>query len=208
MDFFILAMLAVFGIQLLKASYQRKRIALLGSHLGNYQIEKLMETLTDGYMRALGESDAARREQIWPLLEKTEMALCDQVKRLAADFSKVDALDSRVSTLPLTLPYADKLLPQATFDMRQALALHAQGVCNAASNSAGASAKQKAFRLSAELFLFQHTCHWFCKSKTVASGRMMVRHKTTYAQLLDSVAPDTRSAYGKLTGAQSPKPEA
>ena len=201
MDFFILAMLAVFGIQLLKASYQRKRIALLGSHLGNYQIEKLMETLTEGYMRALGESDAARREQIWPLLEKTEMALCDQVKRLAADFSKVDGAAARVSKLPIALPYADQWLAGATFDLRQALALHAQSICKAASNSAGASAKQKAFTLSAELFLLQHTCHWFCKSKTVASARLMARHKTTYAQLLDSVAPATRSAYGQLTGA-------
>lgn len=201
MDFFILAMLAVFGVQLLKASYQRKRIALLGSHLGNYQIEKLMETLTDGYMRALGEADGARREQIWPLLEKTEAALCDQVKRLAAEFSKVDGAAARVSKLPIALPYADQWLPGATFDLRQALSLHAQAICKAASNSAGASAKKKAFTLSAELFLLQHTCHWFCKSKTVASARLMARHKTTYAQLLASVAPATRSAYGQLTGA-------
>ena len=55
--------------------------------------------------------------------------------------------------------------------------------------------------MSAELFLMQHTCHWFCKSKTVASARLMARHKTTYEQVLASVAPATRDAYQKLLAA-------
>jgi hypothetical protein len=55
-----------------------------------------------------------------------------------------------------------------------------------------------AFTMSAELFLMQHTCHWFCKSKTVASARMLALHKTTYAQLVASVAPGTRDAYRAL----------
>jgi hypothetical protein len=49
--------------------------------------------------------------------------------------------------------------------------------------------------MSAELFLMQHTCHWFCKSKTIATARMLARHKTPYEQLVDSVSPQTRSAY-------------
>jgi hypothetical protein len=57
-----------------------------------------------------------------------------------------------------------------------------------------------AFTMSAELFLMQHTCHWFCKSKTVASARMLARHKTSYEQLVASVAPDTRTAYCALVG--------
>ena len=72
MDIFILAMFVAIGAHLLKTKYQRRRIALLGSHLGNYQIEKLMESLTEGYMRALGEADIGRREQIWSLLTTTE----------------------------------------------------------------------------------------------------------------------------------------
>ena len=55
--------------------------------------------------------------------------------------------------------------------------------------------------MSAELFLMQHTCHWFCKSKTVASARMMARHQTTYAQLVAAVSPETRRAYGNLVDA-------
>ena len=55
--------------------------------------------------------------------------------------------------------------------------------------------------MSAELFLMQHTCHWFCRSKAVASARMLARHKTSYAQLLDAVSPATRRAYRALTGA-------
>ena len=65
----------------------------------------------------------------------------------------------------------------------------------------GRSPRDKAFTMSAELFLMQHTCHWFCKSKTVASARLMARHKTTYEQVLASVAPATRDAYRALTGA-------
>jgi hypothetical protein len=46
----------------------------------------------------------------------------------------------------------------------------------------------------------QHTCHWFCKSKTVASARMLARHKTSYEQLVAAVGPDTRAAYCELVG--------
>jgi hypothetical protein len=46
----------------------------------------------------------------------------------------------------------------------------------------------------------QHTCHWFCRSRALASARMMARHQTSYALLLDSVSPSTREAYRKLTG--------
>jgi hypothetical protein len=200
MDLFMLAMLFALGAFMLKSKYQRKRIALLGSHLGKYQIEKLMESLTEGYMRALGESDPARREQIWNLLASTETSLCDQLNRLAADFAKVDEADARVSTLPLAIPYADKLFPAATFDLRKALAIHAQGVNQAVKNGAGRSPKAKAFTVSAELFLLQHSCHWFCKSRTVASARMLARQKTSYEQLVASVEPDTRKAYCSLTG--------
>ena len=196
----MLAMLVALGAYMLKSKYQRKRIALLGSHLGKYQIEKLMESLTEGYMRALGESDPARREQIWNLLASTEASLCDQLNRLAADFAKVDEADARVSTLALAIPYADRLFPAATFDLRKVLAIHAQGVNQAVKNGADRSAKAKAFTVSAELFLLQHSCHWFCKSRTVASARMLARQKTAYDQLVASVEPDTRKAYCSLTG--------
>ncbi len=200
MDMFILTMLVAAAAYILKTKDERKRIALLGSHLGNYQIEKLMESLTEGYGRALGEADASRREQIWHLLSSSEIKLSDQFNRFVVDFSKVDALQARVSTLALGIPYASQIFPDATFDLRQALAIHAQGINRAVENSQGRPAKAKAFTLSAELFLMQHSCHWFCKSKTVASARLMLRHQTTYEQALAAVAPETRRAYQALLG--------
>jgi hypothetical protein len=200
MDIFFVAMLIAFGAYTLKSKYQGRRIALLGGHLGKYQIEKLMETLTEGYLRALGEAEPGRREQIFNLLGTTEASLCDQLNRLAAGFASVAEAEARVSTLALSLPYADKLFPGATFDLRKALAIHAQGLSIAAQNGADKTPKARAFTVSAELFLLQHTCHWFCKSKAVASARMLARQKTSYEQLVDSVSPDTRKAYCQLIG--------
>ena len=82
--------------------------------------------------------------------------------------------------------------------MRQLLKVHAQGIDATLTNAEGLSHRDKAFRLSAELFLMQHSCHWFCKSKLVASARMLSRHKTHYAQLLSAVRPQTRQAYARL----------
>ncbi|MHB1199337.1 MAG: hypothetical protein ACYCZ6_07225 [Polaromonas sp.] len=200
MDFFVLATLIAIGAYLLKSRDERRRIALLGSHLGKYQIEKLMETLTEGYLRALGEDDPERRESIWNLLSSSEIKLCEQFSSFAAEFSKVDGKDARVSKLALPIPYADRLFPKATFDLRKLLSIHAQGIENAAKNSLNRPPKSRAFTLSAELLLMQHSCHWFCKSKAVASARLLVRHKTPYALVLESVLPDTRNAYRALTG--------
>ena len=194
------AMFAAIGAYILKSKYQSKRIALLGSHLGKYQIEKSMESLTEGYLRALGEAGPERREQIFNLLTTTEASLCDQINRFAAEFSQVNEADARVSKLALAIPYAVKLFPGATFDLRKALAIHAQGISNAAVNGASKTPKARAFTMSAELFLLQHTCHWYCKSKTVASARMLGRQKTSYEQLVEAVAPETRKAYCTLIG--------
>lgn len=200
MEIFVLAMLIAIVAYVLKARDSSRRIALLGSHLGKYQIEKLMESLTAGYQRALGETDAERREQIWHLLDSTESKLSEQFGSFAAEFSTVQEEEARVSKLPLALPFADKLFPGATFDLRKVLLVHAQGLSSAAQNSPQRSPKDKAFAMSAELYLMQHSCHWFCKSKTVASARMQMRHQTSYAQLLASVPAPTRRAYGALVG--------
>jgi hypothetical protein len=200
MEIFVLAMLIAIVAYVLKARDSSRRIALLGSHLGKYQIEKLMESLTAGYQRALGETDAERREQIWHLLDSTESKLSEQFSSFAAEFSTVQEQEVRVSKLPVSLPFADKLFPAATFDLRKILLVHAQGLSSAAQNSLQRAPKDKAFAMSAELYLMQHSCHWFCKSKTVASARMQMRHQTSYAQLLASVPATTRRAYGALVG--------
>jgi hypothetical protein len=200
MELLILATLVAFAGWTAKSRDQGRRIALLGSHLGDYQIEKHMETLTQGYQRALGESDAQRREQNWNLLRGTEQALAGQFGRFAASFAQVDAAAARVTKFPLDLPFALKLFPAASFDLRQALAIHARGISRAVEDNGSAPARDRAYTLSAEMFLMQHTCHWFCKSRTVASARMLARHKTTYEQLVTAVAPATRNAYCALVG--------
>ena len=59
----VLFLLSLLGIVffILNKRDQGTRIALLGSYLSKYQIEKLMETVVDGYMRALGEASAERQ---------------------------------------------------------------------------------------------------------------------------------------------------
>lgn len=200
MELLVLLTLLAAGAYVVKSREQGRRIALLGSYLGKYQIEKLMENLTDGYLRALSEPDPERQTQIWRMLDAAEVTLCDQFNRFVAEFSGVDEAQTRVSRLALAIPWADRLLPDNTFDLRQALRIHANGIEQVAQNSRHLTQKNKAFTLSAELFLMQHTCHWFCRSKTVASARMLMRHKTPYAQLLESVSPETRQAYGALVG--------
>ncbi|MDR6858034.1 hypothetical protein [Variovorax guangxiensis] len=200
MEFLTLAALLLLAAYLQKTREQKKRITLLAAHLGRYQIETLMENLTEGYLRCLGEDDPARREQIWKLLDTTEQTLVGQFQRFATDFARVGDAEARVSTLPLALPFADRLFPARSFDMRRALAIHARGIADAAANSLQQAPKSKAYTMSAELFLMQHTCHWYCRSRAVASARMLARHKTPYAQLVDSVAPATRRDYRALVG--------
>ena len=201
MDFLPLLVLLAVAAYLLKTKDQKKRITLLAQHLGKYPIEKLMETVMTGYARALSETVPERQVQVWALQNAHETALSEQFNRFVADFSKLAAPDTLVSKLAFSFPYANQLFPNATFDVRQAFAIHAQGLASAAKCdlSTNTNAKRRAFAFSAELFLMQHTCHWFCRSKTVASARLLARHQTAYAQVLEAVAPATRRAYLALT---------
>jgi len=199
MDILLLALTAIVVIAVLNAQEQKKRIALLGHHLSQYQIETLMEKLSDGYLRALGEDDPQRREQIWSMLATAEQTIVEQFNRFASDFSKVDAAQARISTFAIALPGASRWWPGASFDAREAFRLHAAGIADAAAHD-GQSLRDKAFTLSAELFLMQHTCHWFCRSRGIASARLWRRHQTRHDQVLAAVDPLTRRAYGELTG--------
>lgn len=191
----IISLLAVVGMALHWLNHQdrRKRTALLASHLQPFQIERLMQQLTEAYMRALGETDLERQTQILQLQQEPEQQLARQFQELARAFGQLAAPQAR--TLKLALPGIDKLLPQSTFDTRRVLQVHADGIDRAVRNEAGRSPRDKAFTLMAEMFLMQHSCHWFCRSKTIASARMLAQHKTHYEQALDAVSPDTREAY-------------
>jgi len=204
MEFFLWAILLAVATHFLNKTDQARRIALLGRYLSQYQIEKMMERLTEGYQRALGESDPLRRGQIWANLITTEQELSRQFGRFVADFAQVDEPQARLSRLPFALPWATRLLPQACADMRKLLAIHAHGLARAAepvADDAPVGAwRDRAYTLLAEMLLMQHSCHWFCKSKAVASARLVVRHHTSHAQVLDAVTRETRQAYASLIG--------
>jgi hypothetical protein len=189
-----------FGIafQVLKSREQQRRIALLASHLGKFEVEKLMEGLVSGYMRALGEASAERQAQVFAYLEAQETQLVEQVQQFSAGFSEVWGDSALVSTLPFAFPWADKLFPKATFDVRKAFQIHAQGIANTVRNSQQAQPKDRAYMLTAEIMLLQHTCHWFCRSKAVASGRLLARHQTRYEQVLEGVSASTRRGFATL----------
>ena len=121
MEYLVALALIAVGAVTLSTRAQHRRIALLGSYLGKYQIENLMASLTEGYLRALGEDDPQRRAQVWSVLATAEAVLSEQFKRFVLDFAKVGEADARVSKLPLALPYASVLFPRATFDLRKAL---------------------------------------------------------------------------------------
>jgi len=200
MEIFVLSMMFAFVGYTLKSRAEGRRIALLSLHLGNFEIEKLMETLTEGYARALGENDATRRASIWQLMNGTEDKLVAQFKQLADSMAKAEAIKTGVNLWPWPLSEAAPWFPNARFDLRKALKIHADGLTRTASHNEAGSAASRAFTFSAELFLMQHTCHWFCKSKTIASARMLMRHKTAYEMVLQSVSPETRRNYNALVG--------
>lgn len=183
---------------------QARRVALLASYLGRYRIEKLMEALTEGYLRTLGEKDADRQCALWSTLSLTESNLLDEFQRFVADFSQVWPEKALVSRIPQAVPRATLLFPQATFDLRKALAIHAEGLVRLVAMEPGTpgapSHRDRAFMFTAELLLIQHTCLWFCRSQTTASARLMARHQTRYAQVLAAVSPQTRADYGVLVG--------
>ena len=199
MEILILFALAA-GVFVLKNREQQQRIALLGGVLSRFEIEKLMETLMDGYLRALGEERAERQAQVWGHLQAQEDKLCSQFRQFADAFAEVWADNALISKLPIAIPWAHKLFPVQTFDARQAFVLHAQALDRAMHPAQPLDPKDRAFTITAELMLMQHTCHWFCRSHAVASARLLARHKTAYPQVLAAVLPDTRAAYRSLTG--------
>ncbi len=195
-----LCALAIGALWFLNIREQHRRIRVLASVLGQFQVEKLMETVADGYLRALGENDAERSTQVWNMLGQAELTLNGQLQDFVREFEKVDALSARFSTLPLGLPFALKLFPGSSADLRALLHVHAKGIDALVRNEGALSQKDKAFTLTAELLLLQHSCQWFCRSKAMASSRMMARHRTPHSQLLASVSAPTRSAYTQLLG--------
>ena len=110
----LLLLVAALAFAWAKKKDQSERIALLGSTLSRFDIEKLMESLTDGYLRALGEEDAERQAQVWSYLEVQEQTLSEQFAAFAAEFATLEASATRVSRLPIAIPYAARWWPHHT----------------------------------------------------------------------------------------------
>lgn len=199
MDPILLALLLAVALHLYNRREQRRRIVLLATELRPWRIEPLMENLTEGYLRALGESDPARREQVWQHLDGVAHELADQFGRFAEAYARLDAAATRASRLPVALPLAERL-PGLGFDTRELMRMHARGIARLAAGDGPAGRRDRAYMLTAELYLMQHSCHWYCRSRAVASARLLARHQTSHAQVLAAVSPDTRVAYRALTG--------
>lgn len=201
---FLLAFVAAIAAQWRKAQEHRQRVHFLAGYLRSYQIEKLMETLSTGYLRALGEKDPERAQSVWNTLALSEGQLEEQFKRFANELASADEASSRVSRVPLDLPFVRQWFPSTTFDLRRLMRIHAQGISSTLANARQLSQRDRAFQLCAEMFLMQHSCHWFCNARMVASARLLARHQTRYDQVLANVGEGTRAAYTALVAGWTP----
>lgn len=201
MDLVFLPALLLAALFLANRQQQHQRIIWLARLLQPFEIEKLMEQVSTGYLRALGESDAERSDPIWNNLLGAEQRLSTQLGRLAEQVAREDATQARISRWPVASALAARWLSANTLDLRPLMALHAQGVAEAVANREALSRRDQAFRLSAELFLFQHSCHWYCRSHAVASARLLARHQTSHDQVLQAVSERTRQGYRALVAA-------
>jgi hypothetical protein len=201
MDLVFLPALLLAALFLANRQQQHQRIIWLARLLQPFEIERLMEQVSTGYLRALGESDAERSEPIWNNLLGAEQRLSTQLGRLAEQVAREDATQARISRWPVASALAARWLSANTLDLRPLMALHAQGVAEAVANPEALSRRDQAFRLSAELFLFQHSCHWYCRSQAVASARLLARHQTSHDQVLQAVSERTRQGYRALVAA-------
>lgn len=193
-----LILLGIFIVgQVLRVRYQRAHIALLGKHLAQMQLENHMETLTTTYTRAIQEQTASRQLQVLATVKQTEEAVATQMQRLAQSLKGESDTATLMGVLAFNLPFLTQIFPSMKRDFRQLIQLHATGLRYVADNDANWEPKERAYHLSAELYLFQHSCHWFCKSRTVADARLMVRHKIDHKKVLASVSAPTRAAYEK-----------
>lgn len=195
MDFFLSLLLAAIVWRLLCLRYQRGHIALLASHLTPLQLERHMETLTQGYDRAIKEDGESRQLQVFDTLGQTERAVASQVQTLANGLQKEDETSTAMGALPICIPYVERFMPSLTRDFRALCRIHAAGLRHVVDNEQDWAVKDRAFHLAAELYLFQHSCHWYCKSRSVADARLMLRHQVDHKKVLDSVSERTRSAY-------------
>jgi hypothetical protein len=199
-EFLLLVMVLALAWHWANATEQAQRVTLLNGQLKPYRIEQRMQTLTDGYLRVLGDVNAASAEAQWAELALNERRLLEELVAFQAGLAEVWGEKLRVSRLPFALPRATLLFPQAAFDLRQVLDIHIRGLRGVMDNAQGLSPRDRAFTLTAEMLLLQHTCLWFCRTQNRASAHLLLRHRTSHVQVVQSVSQLTRQAYCKLVG--------
>lgn len=198
MEFALILFIIAMAWHVLRVRYQRARIALLASHLTNMNLERHMETLTQGYTRAIHEDNESRQRQVLDTFTQTEKVVAANVHKLAESMQKESAADTAMGTFAFCVPYIERCVsPASLLDFRALLHIHAAGLRTAIDNPSDMDLKQRAFHISAELYLLQHSCHWFCKSRGVADARLLLRHKVDHKKVLESVSSTTRAAYTK-----------
>src|SRR5690606_31177673 len=129
-------------------------------------------TLTQGYSRAIHGETETRQLQVLDTFAQTERSVAAQMRSLANAMQKENLQAASMGTLPFCVPYAERFLPALTRDFRALLHIHAAGLRHVIDNEGDWDPKGRAYHLSAELYLFQHSCHWFCKSRAVADARL------------------------------------
>ncbi len=201
MEFFSLALIGALALVYFNTSAQRARLALLAGYLQPFQIEKLMERLLEGYLRALDETDLGRQRAVWANLYAIERSLSEQFDRFVGSLEQAQPQPPRMAPVPFQALLADKLPRSLSFELVTMMRVHAQGIALCANHPDEENPdarKQRAFAMTAELLLMQHSCHWFCRSRALATARLMARHNTGYDQVLAAVTPATQQAYRKL----------
>lgn len=191
-------------IQVIHIGQQRARIARLGVYLRRHPIEEPMAQLMSGLMAALDQPSAAQRDAAWRALAPLETDLNRLLRRLALDIASLPEPLARLSRMPLGLPWATQWAAQCV-DLRKLIALHAHAIERACLHGVRSPA-QRAHTLLAELMLLQHTCHWYCRSQLVAQARLVARHHTSTAQVIDAVDAQTRRDYRALLAPSAASP--
>lgn len=199
-EFLLLFMLLGIAWLHANATEQAGRVTLLNGQLKPYRIEQRMQTLTDGYLRVLGESNAASADAQWAELALNERRLLEELVQFQAGLAEVWGEKLLVSRLPFALPRATLLFPQAAFDLRKVLDIHIRGLRSVMDNTQGLSPRDRAFTLTAEMLLLQHSCLWYCRTQNRASAHLLLRHQTSHAQVVQSVSDATHKAYCALVG--------
>jgi len=196
MDFALTLLVVAVAWHMLRMRYQRARISLLGRHLANMKLERHMETLTQGYTRAIHEDSESRQLQVLDTFTQTENVVAANVQTLADAMQKESPRDTAMGPFAFCVPYVERVAPEAALrDFRALLHIHATGLRAVIANDAGLDPKTRAFHIAAELYLLQHSCHWFCKSRAVADARLLMRHKVDHKKVIESVSSATRAAY-------------